>query len=92
MNTSHWHDGILDVPAVTVYCESMRFPVGVVIIPPVMETPRDDRQRIDGMISPEPACVTLHVYRTVSDSAAVFPTTFTDDANDSKLLHALIIV
>ena len=86
---------MLDVPAVTVYCESMPFPVGVVIMPSVMETPSDVRQRIDGVILPEPAepaYVTLHVYRTVSDSAAVFPTTFTDDANDSKLLHALIIV
>jgi len=82
---------MLDIPAVTVYCESMRFPVGVVIMPSVMETPTDVRQRIDGVTLPgpvEPAYVTLHVYRTVSDSAAVFPTTFTDDANVSKLLHA----
>jgi len=69
----------------------MRFPVGVVLMPSVMETPSDVRQRTDGVILPgpvEPAYVTLHVYRTVSDSAAVLPSTFTDDANVSKLLHA----
>jgi len=82
---------MLDIPAVTVYSESMRFPVRVVITTSVMETPPDDRQRIDGMISTEPAYVTLHVYCTVSDSAVVFPMTFTDDANDSECLHKLYI-
>jgi len=83
--TSHWHDGRLDVPAVAVYSESILFAAGVVTILLVVATPRDV-QRIDGLISPEPLNVTLHVYCIVSDSAAVFAVASKDDVNESELL------
>jgi len=67
----------------------MLFAERVGTIPPVIVTP-PDVQRIDGMISPEPSNVRPHVYCIISNSAAVFPDTSTDDVNGAEIITCII--